>query len=207
MHVKALVSEGKSLTEAKKVLIMVHGRGGTANDILSLSSYLDHQEFAMIAPQATHNEWYPYSFLAEPSRNEPWLSSALDILDQTVQDILLLGFESKDIYFLGFSQGACLALEYITRHARRYGGMIAFSGGLIGDKLYTENYSGDFEQTPVFLGSSDPDAHIPVNRVHETATQLESMNALVTEKIYHEMGHTINQDEIDEARKILLKDQ
>lgn len=205
MHIKALTAEGKSLTEAKKVLIMVHGRGGSANDILSLSSHLSVQDFAMLAPQATRNEWYPYSFLAAPEKNEPWLSSALNVLDETVKDILALGFEASDIYFLGFSQGACLTLEYVARNAKRYGGVIAFTGGLIGDRINKENYSGDFASTPVFIGSSDPDAHVPVQRVHETTAILEQMNALVTQKVYSNMGHTINQDEINEANALLEK--
>lgn len=205
MHIKALVAEGKSLTEARKVLIMVHGRGGNANDILSLSAHLELKDFAMLAPQATNNEWYPYSFLAPPSKNEPWLSSALNVLDETVNDIVALGFTSSDIFFLGFSQGACLVLEYVARHAKKYGGVIAFTGGLIGDKLYRENYSGDFESTAVFIGTSDPDAHVPVERVNETSGILENMHASVTQKVYSNMGHTINQDEINEANSILNK--
>lgn len=157
----------------------------------------------MIAPQATRNEWYPHSFLAVPVKNEPWLSSALSVLDETVKDILALGFSSSHIYFLGFSQGACLTLEYVARNAKRYGGVIAFTGGLIGDRIYNENYSGNFESTPIFIGTSDPDAHVPVERVKETSTLLEKMNARVKQKVYNNMGHTINQDEINEANSLL----
>ena len=127
----------------------------------------------MIAPQATNNTWYPYSFLAPPSQNEPWLSSALDLLDEIVNDLKKNDIDPKNIYFLGFSQGACLTLEYVTRNATRYGGVVAFTGGLIGDKLYSENYKGDFSGTPVFIGTSDPDPHVPVDRVNATEKSLD----------------------------------
>lgn len=202
-HVMSLATAGKKLAEAKKVLIMVHGRGGSAEDILSLSSYLNVADAALLAPRATNRTWYPYSFLAPPERNEPWLSSALSILKAIVSDANNQGIANERIYFLGFSQGACLTLEFVTRNADRYGGVIAFTGGLIGDKIYPENYKGDFSGTPVFIGSSDPDPHVPVERVYATTNILKNMNAKVEEKIYAQMGHTINQDEIAHANKII----
>src|SRR4030095_14659876 len=134
MHKKNIITAGKKLNNDSKVLIMLHGRGGTAEDILSLRSYLNVGQFTLLAPQATGNTWYPYSFLAPPSQNEPWLSSALNLLKELL----------NDIYFTGFSQGACLMLEFVTRNANKYGGVAAFTGGLIGDKIYRGNYQGNF---------------------------------------------------------------
>ena len=205
MHQQKIITRGKLLSEATKALIMVHGRGAGAADILSIASYLDVKDFALLAPEATGNTWYPYSFLAAPGENEPWLSSALDLVDETVNKVVSVGIAKEDIFFLGFSQGACLTLEYAARNAEKYGGVIAFTGGLIGDRVYRENYKGDFGQTPVFIGSSDPDPHVPVERVSETAIIFSEMNAAVTKKIYKNMGHTVNQDEIDFANRILAQ--
>jgi phospholipase/carboxylesterase len=204
MHKKNIATAGKELSKDRPVLIMTHGRGGSAEDILSLSEYLKVKEFTLIAPRATSNTWYPYSFLAPPVQNEPWLSSALQVLKEIVLDLNTAGIDNNLIYFAGFSQGACLTLEFVTRNASRYGGVAAFTGGLIGDKIYPENYQGDFEQTPVFIGSADPDPHVPVERVYATSNILRNMNAVVTEKIYPGMGHTINQDEIEEANRIVF---
>jgi phospholipase/carboxylesterase len=204
MHKNNIIAAGKKLSADSKVLIMVHGRGGSAEDILSLSSHLDANDFTLLAPQATDHTWYPYSFLAPPSQNEPWLSSALSVLKNMVDDLVSKGISKGNIFFLGFSQGACLTLEFVTRNADKYAGVIAFTGGLIGDKIYSENYTGDFQHTPIFIGSSNPDPHVPVQRVHESSNILTGMNALVSEKIYENMGHTINQDEIENANRILL---
>lgn len=204
-HKKEFITSGKDLKKSSKVLIMIHGRGASAEDILGIANYLKVDDFALLAPQATNNTWYPYSFLVPPSQNEPWLSSAIDLLNDIVSDLKKNKIDSKNIYFLGFSQGACLTLEYVTRNAAEYGGVIAFTGGLIGDKIYTENYKGDFSGTPVFIGTSDPDPHVPVERVNATEMILAKMNAQVTKKIYKNMGHTINQEEIDHANRILNK--
>ena len=204
MHQKNIIAAGKELNEKNKVLILLHGRGGSAEDILSFSSYLEVKDFALLAPQATNNSWYPYSFLAPPAQNEPWLSSALNLLKNLLSEIYSKGIPSENIYFAGFSQGACLTLEFVTRNANRYGGVVAFTGGLIGDKIYNENYKGDFKVTPVFIGTSNPDPHVPVERVHATANILKDMHAVVTEKIYPYMGHTINQDEIELANKLVF---
>lgn len=204
MHQKHVLVKGKKLGEAEKVLVMLHGRGANAEDILSLATYLNVSEFTLLAPQATGNSWYPNSFLAPPYTNEPWLSSAISILDEIADDINGNGIDNNNIFFLGFSQGACLTLEYIARNAMKYGGVVAFTGGLIGDKIYEQNYSGDFESTPVFIGSSDPDPHVPVQRVKDSAKILRSMNAQLTEKIYQNMGHTINEDEIEIVNNVIF---
>lgn len=205
MHQKKIITAGKKLNEAEKVLLMLHGRGATAEDILSLSAHLNVADYALLAPQATNHTWYPYSFLAPPKDNEPWLSSALSLLKEIISDLENENIKKENIFFLGFSQGACLTLEFAARNAARYGGVVAFTGGLIGDKIYSENYKGDFANTPIFIGSSDPDPHVPVERVNETVRLLKTMNASVTEKIYQNMGHTINKDEIDHANRIVFR--
>ncbi|HEY2726682.1 MAG TPA: dienelactone hydrolase family protein [Parafilimonas sp.] len=207
MHSKKIFTSGKKISEAKKVLVMIHGRGAFAEDILSLAGYFNLKDYALIAPEAENNTWYPYSFLAPPKQNEPWLSSALNILTDVVSNINNEGITSDDIYFLGFSQGACLTLEFVARNAKKYGGIIAFTGGLIGDKIYTENYKGDFDNTPIFIGSSNPDPHVPVERVYATAEILKNMHADVTVKIYQNMGHTINKDEIEQANNLIFTDK
>ena len=204
MHTKNIITAGKDLQEADKALIMIHGRGGSNKDIIALSTQLKVTDFALVAPQATNNTWYPYSFMAPPSQNEPWLSSALDLLKGVVDDLKGNGFKTENIYFLGFSQGACLTLEFVTRNAKRYGGVAAFTGGLIGDKIYSENYTGDFEDTPVFIGTGNPDAHVPVGRVHESTLILKNMNANVLEKVYDNRAHTISQDEIDRVNEFVF---
>ncbi|HMH23760.1 MAG TPA: dienelactone hydrolase family protein [Puia sp.] len=204
MHKKNTIAAGKTLRAGGKALIMIHGRGGTAEDILSLADSLEAEEFALLAPQATGNTWYPYSFLAPPAQNEPWLSSALNVLDELVKEVTAQGVPHENIYFLGFSQGACLMLEYITRNAEKWGGAVAFTGGLIGDRICPEKYKGDFKGTPVFIGTSDPDPHVPVERVDATAELLKNMHASLTKKIYRNMGHTISQDEIGMANKLVF---
>ena len=204
MHKKNIITRGKKIPGAKKALIMLHGRGGTAEDILGFAAHLNVDEYALFAPEATGNSWYPLSFLALPEQNEPWLSSAINLIKELVDDIIAGGIPADNIYFTGFSQGACLSLEFVTRHATKYGGVAAFTGGLIGNKIYQENYSGDFKGTPVFIGSSDPDMHVPVERIHATTQILQNMHADVTEKIYKNMGHTINEDEIDHANRLIF---
>lgn len=205
MHIKKLISDGIALSDAKKALIMIHGRGADANDILGVSRYLDVADYALLAPQATNHSWYPNSFLAPQSSNEPWLSSALKLVDEIVNDVVAAGIPKSSIYFLGFSQGACLTLEYVARHATRYGGVVAFTGGLIGDKIHTENYKGNFEFTPVFLGTSNPDPHVPVERVYASSNILMDMHAAVNHKVYDGMGHTINEDELLQANNLIFK--
>lgn len=202
MHTKRYITAGKGLSETGKALILLHGRGGSAEDILSLADALPVEGFSLFAPQAAAHSWYPYSFLSLPAQNEPWLSSALDVLGQLVGDIEAQGVERDKIWFTGFSQGACLMLEYITRNATRYGGAAAFTGGLIGDRIYPENYSGDFGGTPVFVGTGDPDPHVPVQRVRASGEVLTKMGADVMVKVYPGMGHTITSQEIKEASRV-----
>lgn len=205
MHSKNIKTAGQPLQHAKKVLLMIHGRGGDAHDILGLASHFKVDDFALMAPEAKNHTWYPNSFLAPVQQNEPWLSSALEVLKEMVDDVIEKGISAEDIYFLGFSQGACLTLEFVTRNARKYGGVAAFTGGLIGDKINEENYSGDFGGTPIFIGTGNPDSHVPVARVYETVDILEKMKAKVLLKVYDGRPHTISQDEIEEANKFIFK--
>jgi phospholipase/carboxylesterase len=204
MHKKEFITAGAKLEEASKVLILVHGRGGSAADILSLADYFDVDGLSLLAPQATNNSWYPYSFLVPTKQNEPWLSAAIALLKEITADMVSKGIKQENIFFLGFSQGACLVLEFVTRNAIRYGGVAAFTGGLIGEEINTENYSGDFSGTPFFIGTSDPDPHVPVARVMASATLLENMGAVLSTRIYKGMGHIISQDEIANANRILF---
>lgn len=204
MHIKNIKISGKAVEKAEKALILIHGRGGSAEDILSIASHLKVHGYALLAPQATYNTWYPNSFLAPTQQNEPGLSSALNLLADMEKDLVKRGIPSHHIYFLGFSQGACLTLEYVARHAKKYGGVVAFTGGLIGDTLEDEKYKGDFGGTPVFIGSSDPDPHVPVERVQATEKQLLKLNAAITVQIYNNMGHTISQDELDMANNLIF---
>lgn len=205
MHKKNVHTAGHSLDEAKKVLIMIHGRGANARGILGLAQHLNVEEYALLAPEATNNTWYPYSFMVKPEQNEPWLSSALDLLKEVIDDVTKQGISPENIYFLGFSQGACLALEFVARHAQKLGGVVALTGGLIGDKIYKENYSGDFSGTPVFIGTGDPDPHVPVDRVKESVRILEEMNTKVRLEVYEGRPHTISQEEIEEANRLIFK--
>jgi phospholipase/carboxylesterase len=204
MHQKEILSAGKKLKDAKRALILLHGRGATAEDIMQLTSYLNLENFAILAPQATNYTWYPYSFLTPVTQNEPWLSSALQLVQEIVEEINAEGIANTEIYFAGFSQGACLTLEFVARNAQRWGGAVAFTGGLIGEEVNIERYRGNFEGTPIFIGTSNPDPHVPVTRVQETASLLKSLNASVTEKIYPNMGHTISEDEIDKANQLVF---
>lgn len=200
-----LRTAGQPLGTATKALILLHGRGSNAADILSLATHLQVADFALLAPQAAQNSWYPYSFLAPPAQNEPYLSVALASVAHAAEEAQSHGITQENIYFMGFSQGACLTLEYVARHAARYGGVAAFTGGLIGDRVYLDNYDGDFAGTPIFIGSSDPDMHVPVERVRASTALLISLGAAVTEKIYPNMGHTISQEEIDIANNLIFK--
>lgn len=204
MHTKNIITAGKDLSEAKKALILLHGRGSNAGDILGLAGELRVEDFALFAPQATKNTWYPYSFLAPTAQNETWLSSALDLLKDLVENLLKSGISSENIYFEGFSQGACLTAEFVTRNTQKYGGVAIFTGGLIGDSINPENYKGDFKETPVFIGSGDPDAHVPVERERETQKLMEKLNARVQVKIYQNRPHTISRDEIGKANRLIF---
>lgn len=182
---------------------MLHGRGGSAQDVLSLAGTLRQVDVAYIAPQAPLRTWYPRSFLAPLEHNEPFLSRSLETVGAIVGDLAGRGIASDRVAFIGFSQGGCLAVEFAARNARRYGGVAALSAGLIGPPGLARDDRGSLAGTPVFLGCSDIDPHIPLDRVHVTARVLTAMNAAVTERIYPGMGHTINQDEIAHVRRLL----
>lgn len=199
-----VVIQGTPLETAKKVMVMLHGRGSSAQDILSLTNYLEAADFAFIAPQATQSTWYPYSFLAPTEQNEPGLSSALAVIGSIVARLHdEMDFAYENIYLLGFSQGACLALEYVARNPQRFGGVFGLSGGLIGPKGTLPEYEGDFAQTPIFLGCSDVDSHIPKERVLESERILQGMNANVQAKLYKNFGHTVNDDELNVVNKVI----
>lgn len=196
---------GVELNKASKAVIMIHGRGGTAGDIVQMALHLGLQDYALVAPQATNNTWYPYSFMAAEEINQPWLDSALSTVSDTVQHIKEAGISEDQIYFFGFSQGACLTMEFLARNARKYGGAALIIGGLIGDKLALDRYQGNFDHTPIFIGTSDPDLHVPMERVHESVDVLNDLNASVTLKIYAHAGHTILEDEVKKARQLIFK--
>ena len=203
-HPRQLSETGLPLNKASKALMMIHGRGASARDILSLQNEFPLDEFYIVAPQAGSGSWYPFSFMTPIHQNEPWLSDALDLLSSIVEDINKAGILSERIYLLGFSQGACLTLEFATRHAQKWGGIIAFTGGLIGERIYNENYKGDFQGTKVFIGNSDRDPHVPLTRTEESSRVMKNMGANVTLKIYPNMPHTINEDEIEMVNEIFF---
>lgn len=195
-HLKKYVTAGLPVGQAKGALIMLHGRGGAAANMLSLATELDINDLAVYAPQANQNSWYPYSFMAPDIDNQPALNSALNIISEVVDDILAAGIAAEKIFFLGFSQGACLTLEYISRNARRYGGAVAFTGGLIGEELTPGRYRGDFAGTPVLVTTGDPDPHVPLSRVKESVKQLEAQQAKVKLGVYSGRPHTITRAEL-----------
>ena len=192
------LTAGKPLNKATKVMVMVHGRGGSAADMLSLLERIESDDFAFVAPEASGGTWYPYSFLRPLTENEPYLSSALQVLT-SLRARLQSDYNVKpsQIYWLGFSQGACLMLEFVARNAMEYGGVFGLSGGLIGPDGTDRNYDGTFGDTPVFLGCSDIDSHIPKERVLESEQVLRRMGAAVTAKLYPNFPHSINEDELN----------
>jgi len=205
MHTRELHLAGRSLKQANKALIMLHGRGANAGDILGLVPELHVNDFAILAPQATNFTWYPHSFMAKTGQNEPWLGSALALLQEIVHNVEDQGIAAENTYFLGFSQGACLSLEFAARNAERYGGVTAFTGGLIGDRIYRERYSGDFGGMPVFISTGNPDPHVPLERIHETVHMLKEMHANVTLQVYEGRPHTISEDEIRWANQLIFR--
>jgi len=196
---------GVSVQEARSAVILLHGRGGSAADILSLADDIDLPQIAYLAPQAAGHSWYPFRFFEATVRNEPWLSSALHLVDQMVQQMRLGGLSDEKIVLLGFSQGACLALEYAARNSRRWGGVVGLSGSLIGAEKEPRVDRGNLVGTPVFLGCSDVDFHIPLIRVEKSRDILEALGGEVTFRIYPGMGHTINRDEIRWVHELLVK--
>ena len=201
----AVTRDGEAPENAMGAIIMIHGRGASAPSILTLKHEFDTQDLHLAAPQASGNTWYPNSFMAPSERNEPGISSGLQTIFDMVSDLEGKGIPKEKIIILGFSQGACLATEFVARHPAKYGGLIAFSGGMIGngDSVNPDNYTGSLEGTPYFVGCSDNDAHIPVERVEESVEVMSKLGADITKKIYPAMGHTIIRDEIEEAQKII----
>ena len=196
---------GAPFEEARAAIVMLHGRGANARDILGLADAIGVQDVACVAPDARSNTWYPYSFLAPIEQNEPWLSSALAFVARVHEQVRAAGIPPERTVLLGFSQGACLTLEFTARNPARYGGVAALTGGLIGPDGTPRDYAGSLEGTPIFIGSSDPDPHIPVQRVHESAEVLTRMGASVTTRIYPGMGHTVSDDEIRHVRALLAE--
>ncbi len=210
---QSFAEAGAPLHRAKAAMVLIHGRGASAQSILNLSDVFAQPDVAYFAPQAGGYTWYPHSFLAPLAYNEPGISSGLQAIGEVLAHIEAGGIAAEQTVVLGFSQGACLALEFAARRGTLLGGVVAFSGGLIGndqhegqppdDKGY--NYAGDLAGTPIFLGCSDVDAHIPVTRVHQSAEIFEALGADVTKRIYPGMGHTINDDEVRFVRGLLAR--
>ncbi len=194
---------GAPLDDASGGVIAIHGRGGGAEDIIALAREVAPPGVTILAPQAAGNTWYPYRFLEPMERNEPYLSSALRIVADLITQLGEQGLPSERVALLGFSQGACLALEAAARNARRYAGVIGFSGGLIGPAGTSFDFPGSLDRTPVFIGSSDIDPHIPKERVEESAAAMERLGAEVYVRLYPGMGHTVNRDELQAARSLL----
>jgi predicted esterase len=196
---------GPPPAEARLGAILIHGRGASADDILGLAHEFALPDVAYLAPEAAGHTWYPYSFLTNMDRNEPGLSSALQVIESLLLHFEEQGIPAERVALMGFSQGACLTLEFAARHARRYAAIAGFSGGVIGPPGTPRDYQGAFDGTPVFIGCSDIDPHIPVERVRESAELFRKMGAAVDERIYPGMGHTINKAEIDAVRLLLEK--
>lgn len=199
-----IATRGAPLETAQRAVLMLHGRGASAQDILSLSDYVQGADIVFVAPQATQNTWYPYSFMAPIEANEPGLSSALEVVETLVARLHdEFNFAYEKIFLLGFSQGACLALEYVARNPQRFGGVFGLSGGLIGPENQLPDYAGDLQQTPVFLGCSDVDPHIPKARVLESEQIFKGVNANVLTKLYKNFPHSVNDDELEIVNRVL----
>jgi predicted esterase len=198
-----VLRHGPDARHARLAIILVHGRGGSPEDLLALAAELHCDDILYVAPQAAGYTWYPYSFLSPMDRNEPGLGSGLNRVSALIDALRHEGMAPERVGLLGFSQGACLSLEYAARYARRYAAVIGLSGGLIGPPGTPRDYAGSLEGTPVFLGCSDVDPHIPVARVHESADVFRQLHASVDARIYPGMGHMVNEDEIEAVRALL----
>ena len=200
-----MLTAGAPVSQARVGVVLVHGRGASAADILSLAAEFQQPAAAYWAPQAANNTWYPYRFMEPLAANEPWLSSALDKVAAVLAQVAAAGLPPEKTVLLGFSQGACLATEYAARHAQRYGGVVGFSGGLIGPDGTPRDYAGSLAGTPVFLGCSDVDPHIPAQRVEHSAAVLEKLGGAVTARLYKNMAHTVNGDEVRWVQALLAE--
>jgi phospholipase/carboxylesterase len=203
-HDNKYISAGTPVQQAKAALVMLHGRGGSASDIIRLAKLFNLKDVAIYAPQATSNSWYPYSFMVPEEQNQPALDSAIEGIGHLVKQIEADGIATDNIYLLGFSQGACLALEYVGRNAKRYGGVVAFTGGLIGRGLVNERYQGDFNGTPILITTGDHDPHVPLSRVEESVKVLKGLGADVTLEVYPGKPHSISPDEIGLANAVVF---
>lgn len=199
-----ILSAGLPLDQAKKVAILIHGRGANASGILGLKDHLNLSDFALLAPEAAGNSWYPYSFMAPDSSNEPAYSKAINQIESLVRELYAKGFHSDQIYLIGFSQGACLCLEFAAINAKKYGGVIAFTGGLIGQELRGEKYAGDFQGTPIFIGSSKQDFHVPLERIKLSEKLLVQLGASVKTLIFDDSDHIIRKEEIEWVNNNIL---
>ncbi len=199
-----VLAAGQPLDSAKGAMVLVHGRGATAESILALAEEWIHPDFAYLAPQAAGNTWYPHRFLAPIASKEPYLSSALTAVNGVLDRLSEARIPLDHRILLGFSQGACLVLEFVARHGRRHGGIVGLSGGLIGPDDTPRDYAGSLEGTPIFLGCSEVDFHIPKERVLYSTDVLRDLGGEVTARLYPNMGHTINQDEPDFVKKMMV---
>jgi len=198
-----VLRSGPSVQDAVGAVLLLHGRGASASDILTMAEEMYYPELTYLAPEAAGHTWYPNSFLAPLEKNEPWLSSALKKVETIVDSIVASGIPHRKIVLLGFSQGACLSTEFVARHAHQYGGLVAFTGGLIGPPGARFQYPGSLKGMKAFLGAGDPDPHVPWQRVEDSASVLSKMGADVTLRRYPGMPHTISEDEIKSARPII----
>lgn len=201
--ISEVLHQGPLITKASKALILLHGRGGTARNILNIADQLCESDLYIAAPQATNNTWYPYSFMDEERLNEPYLSLSIngikDLIDQTAKHI-----PKHQIFIVGFSQGACLALEISSRFATKYGGIVAFTGGLMGRKIDERKYQGDFKKTKVFISNGNHDPFIPLFRSEQSKELMEKLGAHVLLKVYEDKPHTITEDEIKFVKTNIL---
>ncbi|MEF8882426.1 MAG: dienelactone hydrolase family protein [Halapricum sp.] len=198
-----LVTAGRSLVDADAAAVLVHGRGATARGILNMTEQFEADGLAYLAPQAAGNSWYPNPFTAPVEANEPGRTSGLQAVADAVAEAGGANIPTERVVILGFSQGACLASEFVARNPRRYGGLVALSGGLIGESIDPDEFEGNLDDTPVFFGCSDVDPHIPAERVHESAAVFERLGGDVTKRLYEGMGHGVNDDEIEFVSELL----
>ena len=198
-----IIFAGSAIEESDSAMILLHGRGAEAASMKGLTAELETERMVYIIPEARNYTWYPLRFIEKRELNEPALTSGLILIDAIVNALGNNGFQKANIYILGFSQGACLGVEYVARYPARFAGVFALSGGLIGEKISVNDYHGDLDHTPVFFGCSDSDIHIPAQRIDESVRIFENLNADVTKKIYPDLGHAINQDEMNFINKIL----
>jgi phospholipase/carboxylesterase len=198
------IQTGLPLSESKKAILLLHGRGATAESIVSLADYLELADFSIFAPQAAQRTWYPYGFMVSDEGNLTSLNSSLQQVSLLFQFLIENGKAPEQIYVMGFSQGACLSLEFAALNAQKLGGVVAFTGGLIGEKLEEKKYSGDFQGTPILLSSSAHDMHVPAQRINDSAQLLQRMGAEVSLKFFEDELHTIRPEELTWANQMLF---